>query len=281
MRRLLVFTDLDGSLLDSVTHSFEPARGALECLRARSVPVVLVSSKTRAEIEQLRRAMNSPDPFVAEHGGAVFVPTGYFGVPPRGAKAHAGYPGYDVLELGLPYSSLRKTLQRVAALSGMELRGFGDMTPEEVGERTGLPRNTAVLAQQRAYDEPFVMCGPQAAQARVLCTIEEASLHWTRAGRFHHLMGANDKGRAIRVVTQWYRERWRQTDAAVEIVTVGIGDSLSDRSMFAQVDYPILVQRPDGTYDPDAYLPGLSCANGPGPVGWSRAVMEMVRARMA
>lgn len=280
MRRLLVFTDLDGSLLDSVTHSFEPARSALELLRALSVPVVLVSSKTRAEIEQVRAAMGSAAPFVVEHGGAVFAPTGYFGGTPRGARKHASYPGYDVMEMGTPYPSLRQTLSRVAASSGVELRGFGDMSPEEVGERTGLSRQAAVLAQQRAYDEPFVICGPHAAQGRVLRTIEESSLHWTRAGRFHHLMGANDKGTAIGVVTQWYRERWRRSDAAVEIVTVGIGDSLSDRSMFEHVDCPILVQRPDGTYDPDVRLPGLSYANGAGPVGWSLAVMDTVRARM-
>lgn len=276
MRRLLIYTDLDGSLLDSVTHSCEAARPTLDLLRALSIPVVFVSSKTRAEIERLRAALDLAAPFVVENGGAVFVPSGYFGRSLRGAVAR---PGYHVVEFGTPYAALRTALTHLAASSGVELRGFGDMTPEELGERTGLSRQSAILAQQRDYDEPFVICGPACAQPRVLQAIDESPLRWTRAGRFHHLTGGNDKGRAIRLLTQWYRAAWNCGDARSEVVTVGIGDSLSDLSMLEQVDYPILVQRPDGTYDQDVRVPGLTYANGPGPVGWSLAVMDLLRKR--
>ncbi len=278
MRRLLIFTDLDGSLLDSVTHSYEPARATLDLLRTLAVPVVFVSSKTRAEIEHLRQAMESTAPFVVENGGAVFVPEGYFGRPPRGALANAGY---HVVEFGTPYADLRAALGRIAEASGVELRGFGDMTPEELGERTGLSRHAAVLAQQRAYDEPFLVCGPASVESRIRRTIDACALQWTRAGRFHHLTGQNDKGKAIALLTQWYRERWSRMGQGTEVVTVGIGDSLSDRSMLEQVDYPILVQRPDGSYDQDVRAPRLTYANGSGPVGWSLSVMDVLRTRMS
>ncbi len=52
----LVATDLDGTLLDRETYDFAPARPALDALRERGVPLVLVSSKTRAEMEPLAEA---------------------------------------------------------------------------------------------------------------------------------------------------------------------------------------------------------------------------------
>src|SRR5262249_7819522 len=81
MANFVVFTDLDGCLLDSVPYTYEPAVPALEALRAQGIPLVLVSSKTRAEIEPLRKQLDHHDPFIVENGAAVFVPRGLFDFP--------------------------------------------------------------------------------------------------------------------------------------------------------------------------------------------------------
>ena len=47
----LVFTDLDGTLLDHRIYSFEDALPALDFCRKTHVPVILISSKTRAEMD--------------------------------------------------------------------------------------------------------------------------------------------------------------------------------------------------------------------------------------
>jgi len=46
----LFATGLDGCLLDATTYSFEAARPALSLLAERSIPLVLASGKTRAEM---------------------------------------------------------------------------------------------------------------------------------------------------------------------------------------------------------------------------------------
>ena len=56
---LLVATDLDGCLLDEETYSYEAARPALDALARRRVPLVLCSSKTRAEMQPLARELGS------------------------------------------------------------------------------------------------------------------------------------------------------------------------------------------------------------------------------
>ncbi|MBI5776739.1 MAG: mannosyl-3-phosphoglycerate phosphatase, partial [Nitrospirae bacterium] len=58
--------------------------------------------------------------------------------------------------------------------------------------------------------------------------------------------------------------------------TVAIGDSLNDLPMLAAADRPILIQRTDGTYDPDITLPNLVCTQGVGPEGWNRAILSVL-----
>lgn len=66
--RLVIFTDLDGSLLDTETYRFDAARATLEELTACQVPMVLCASKTRAEVEPLRQELGNTDPFIIENG---------------------------------------------------------------------------------------------------------------------------------------------------------------------------------------------------------------------
>lgn len=52
---MVVFSDLDGALLDHETYEFDAARPALDRLRRDGVPLVLCTSKTRAEVEPIER----------------------------------------------------------------------------------------------------------------------------------------------------------------------------------------------------------------------------------
>ena len=70
----LVFSDLDGTLLDHNTYGWKEAVPALELCRTRGVPVILASSKTRAEMDVLRRRLSLSAPFISENGGGIFFP---------------------------------------------------------------------------------------------------------------------------------------------------------------------------------------------------------------
>lgn len=103
---------------------------------------------------------------------------------------------------------------------------------------------------------------------------EARDLRCTTGGRFHHLQGATDKGCACRRLIDAYRRHF--VADARPLVTVGLGDSLNDLPILTAVDRPILVQKPDGTYDPNIDLPHLIRAPGIGPVGWNRAVLHLL-----
>src|SRR3989304_10623884 len=123
--KLVIFTDLDGTLLDRNTYSFEPAEPALDLIRMKGIPLVLSSSKTRAEIELYQRKLGNKHPFISENGGAVFVPKSYFSFP---FPYNSELKEYCVLELGTFYHRIIEVLETIKKETGISIRGFSDLT---------------------------------------------------------------------------------------------------------------------------------------------------------
>lgn len=255
--RWLVATDLDGTLLDHETYSFEPARPALALLAERSIPLVLVTSKTRAEAAAVAAEIGTPPLLIVENGGAVVVPEG---------------GGTRTIGLGVPYPRLVEALDAIAAETGASVRGFSSLSRREVEDLTGLRGAAAERARVRGFDEPFLVSDPG-----VVPALEKAAarrgLAVTRGGRFHHLVGAGtDKGRALRALL-------RLPVAGGEgVVTVGLGDAANDLPLLRAVDRPVIVPRPSGVEDAvlAAGLPGAERAPAPGPAGWNVAVLAIL-----
>ncbi|MDD5405152.1 MAG: HAD-IIB family hydrolase, partial [Sulfuricella sp.] len=260
----VIFTDLDGTLLDAARYSFADALPALNVIQARDIPLVLCSSKTRAEIEACRQRMRNHHPFVSENGGGIFIPQGYFSTAFEAATSD----GYRLITLGMPYAEVRSHFVLLRERLAARVRGFGDMTVEEVAELTGLSRDDAMLARQRDFDEPFIFDG--APDERFLQAIEDAGLRWTE-GRLFHIMGNHDKGRAVeRLKTLYAREHGA-------ITSIGLGDSLNDLPMLQAVDRPVLIRHEDGRFDSRIALTGLVKTQSPGPAGWNEAVLQLLR----
>ena len=57
MSMAVVYTDLDGTLLDHHTYAFDEALGAIKALKDRGIPIVPCTSKTRAETVCLMQAL--------------------------------------------------------------------------------------------------------------------------------------------------------------------------------------------------------------------------------
>ena len=262
---LVFFSDLDGTLLDHDTYSFDAARPALERLRAEGVPLVLCTSKTRAEIAPLRAAMRNTHPFISENGGALFIPVDYFPFALSGAERR---DDLDVIVIGNPYPELVAALGRASRASGVRVRGFGDMTDADVAEVTGLSLDQARMARQREFDEPFEILDASRADD-LLAAIEREGKRWTSGGRFHHILGASDKAAAVRFLARLYR---RQLGG---VTTVGLGDAPNDASFLVEVDVPIAVasSRVDALL---AQIPHARVTHRPGPAGWNEAVLEVL-----
>ena len=263
----VIFTDLDGTLLDAENYSWEAARPALDRVRQRGIPWVPVTSKTRAETEWWRGRFGHHHPFIIENGGAAFVPERYFPFVPERTVAREGY---HVIELGVSYGQLTDALASASQASGCPVRGFRAMSAEEVAERCDLPPEHAQMARQREYDEPFLVL--DAGRASMLtAAIEALGLHWTRGGRFWHILGPNDKADAVRRLAELFRR------ANTDVRTIGLGDGLNDATFLNAVDIPILIRSPQSA-ELQRLVPRGSLTDCPGPEGWNQAVMNLTGA---
>lgn len=259
-RAILIVTDLDGTLLDHTTYEFAPAQEALDALRSRGARLVLATSKTAPEVAVLAAQLAWPVAAIVENGGAIVAPPGFW---PAGATQPVELP------LGVARDALVPALAAIAAEAGTTVRGFAHLTVSDVAALTGLVPEQARLAVERRYDEPFLLDD----ESRLPAVVDAAAargLVVTTGGRFHHLTGPTDKGRALQVLL----ERLAAYEAAP--ATIGLGDAPNDLSFLLLVDRPVIVPRPSGRHDDTLVtaLPAARRAPLPGPAGWNLAVLE-------
>ena len=277
---LLVVTDLDGSLLDGRDYSFEPARGALEALARRGIPLAACSSKTCAEMRVVLAEMGLGAPFAAENGGGVFFPATEEWR--RALESVEDLPASIeerddllLLRLGPRYADLLEAMDQLRA-QGFPLRGFADMSAQEVAELTGLSVEAARLARQREFDECFVMETATAPGGPTLEQAAQALGYRLTRGTLLHLLGHQEKGRALRLLRAAY-ERLLGTS----LRTIALGDGYNDLPMLLAADTAVLIPPPIGASHSDlaralAAHPHVIAAPHPGPAGWASVLLELL-----
>ena len=258
---IVIFTDLDGTLLDFHTYSYKGADEALAIIREKGIPLVIVTSKTRAEVEVLREKLAIHDPFIVENGGGIFFEKGYRGFEIPGCISQNGY---CLIELGKDYREVRRFFRKLK--ERFPVVGFGDMSVEEIAKLTGLGLEEAKRASRREFSEPFILKN----SSLISGVKREAERHGfcvLKGGRFFHLIASSQsKGKAVKVVSDVFRRNLKR-----RVVTVALGDSQNDEDMLKAVDIPILIPYPDGSFS-EVKVKNLRRAEFPGSRGWNEAV---------
>ena len=181
---VIVYSDLDGTLLDHDTYGYEPARPALDLLRKNKIPLILCSSKTRAEMAGIRQELGLEDPFIVENGGAIYIPRKTCPVKGRPFREQGEF---QVIELGVPYDQLVGCLREIRKETGLRLLGFSDLSVGQVAAITGLDRAAAALARQREYSEPFLLEEEIPSTGLLERAARLRKLHLVRGGTFFSL----------------------------------------------------------------------------------------------
>jgi len=266
MREKIIFTDLDGSLLDEETYQASPADSLLEMLDNLGVPVVFNSSKTFPEMLKIRRLLGNRQPFVVENGSAVYVPFDHDIASTTGLETIDGYRRYV---LGTARRRLREFLRSSAA--GFNYVALTDMSERECASATGLTPSDIQLAQTREFSEPLLWNGSHESQVELAEAAKSEGLRLLTGGRFVHLMGDTDKSLAQR----WLVDQFRLSHQKNYRV-VAIGDSQNDVQMLADADYPVLVRSNRHDFPRVDTNADIYRTRRVGPSGWHEAIRSIV-----
>lgn len=264
-KQWLIYTDMDGTLLDHHTYSFDAATSALSTLAALSIPVIPITSKTQAELETLRKALDNQHPYIIENGAAVFIPQGYFEHQPEGTELQGEYWVKNFVK---PRSHWQKLIKKVSAHYKGQFTTFSKAGIEGIMVMTGLDERAATEASQRQYGEPFQWHGETMAKEEMLNALKALGANILEGGRFVHVSGNTDKGVALDWLTQVFKSQLpRKT-----IQTLALGDSQNDVAMLESADYAVIVKSPVKAPPTIDRAQNLLMSSNTGPLGWVEGV---------
>lgn len=231
----VIFTDLDGTLLDFDTYSFERAGEVLTYIREQNIPLVAVTSKTAAEVQQIIKALDIRHPFVVENGGGIFFPETYPGEFPRTQMAD----GYYVIPFSQPGINPLDVLDAISSKIGIQLQGFSRLTVEDVVSFTGLSDEEARKAQQRHFSEPFILPPCKSDFNKIIRLSHSYNYKIVMGGRFAHLIPKDSgKGNAVKFLACFYKKLF----PGVPLISIGLGDSPNDFGFLSITDISILIR---------------------------------------
>ncbi len=249
---MLVFTDLDGTLLNHHDYSYDDARPALERLRLADIPIILTTSKTAAEVEALRSELDNHDPYIVENGSLYF------------AGDHE--PEY----LAPHYDETLAALHELREHYAFPFRGFADMDDSAVAEATGLKLVDARRSRRRLSSEPILWDGDDARLGEFEERLSKIGFRLLRGGRFYHVLGARaGKDHAMRSIAAGYA-------GGEDVLTVALGDSPNDADMLESASVAVVIPAATGKRLELKRTERTIYAAQPGPAGWNTAVQRIL-----
>ncbi len=260
---IVVFTDLDGCLLDHHSYDHRPALPALKRLKSLGIPVLPVTSKTLEEIRALPFDFGAV-PLISENGMVTDIPDGFLPRP---------YESAQTRYTGKTYEEILAFLEILPAEIRALIKGFADMSAREVSDITGLDFQSAVKARVRQASEPFLWSGDEEQFATFKRRADKSGLQITRGGRFFHLMAQGGKVQAMAAMLDFIVRSF----PGFYVISIALGDSENDKEMLASADYGVVIPNDDGS--------GLEITNArghvirapkPGPEGWGAAILRLL-----
>ena len=224
--KTIIFTDLDGTLLDHTTYSFEAAIPMLDFINKNKIPLIIVTSKTKDEVLRIQKLLDVKAPFIVENGAGIFIPS---------------KEGYEMVCMGFDYKYIRSCFLKYA--KSIPIRGFFDMKDDEVASYTNLSIENASDAKKRTFTEPFILKDESRIdELRKMANKDELDI--VKGGRFYHLITrGQDKANAIKYLINDYEK-----SSDEDFKTIALGDSENDITMLKSVDTPVLIPQPDGSF---------------------------------
>ena len=255
----LVSTDLDGTLLDHHTYEWQPAEPAIQRLKDLDIPIVLNTSKTLQEAQQLVSEMALADhPVIVENGSALFFKN-------------------RTIEFGVKRGELIDWMKQVRRDQGFDFESYSDWSVDQIMLATGLSFPNAQASANKHYSEPFIW-KDTLERLGVFSKLAQANGYEVmKGGRFYHLQGRVSKATPLNWMRTKVGDLW---PGYKRLNVIALGDNQNDVAMLNAADYPICIRSPVTVF-PD--LQTRSDKQAPirysiefGPSGWNEQINRLL-----
>ena len=258
--KILIFTDLDGSLLHRDTFKFDEIKDYINQLLSKSIYIIPNTSKTEREILEFNNELGSSLPFISENGAVI-----------KGLDLiHSNLP--KELVLSKEKDSLIKIFQESVSIDFQnKCKWLSEMDKKNQSLIFGLKDEKLNMALDRKYSVPFIFKGTKSEKKELSIIVKKKGLALQEGGRVINLTDKVNKAKALQVFVRFFKKNNKN------IKTIAVGDNYNDLDMLKTSDYPCLVFNDKFTLD-QIPINDLITTNKPSPEGWADVIkMALVK----
>ena len=259
-KKILIFTDLDGSLLDKETFKFDVIKDYFKELVRNGIIIIPNSSKTEAELLDFNEQNNLDLSFITENGSSIHGLN----------KIHQNLP--DKIIMSRTIDEIRNIYKTNISLDFKNKTTHILELEIEVQQKIlGLPLDKIKLAIKRDHSLPIKFNGTEIEKKEFTKILKNSGLTIQTGGRIMNVCDNVNKSIAMSKALQLIR---KQLDD--EIITIGVGDNENDIEMIKQTDYPCLVK--NDNFDSSLInIDNLIKSSEPSPLGWADVIKTAIQ----
>ena len=270
----LIFSDLDGTLLDHDNYEFSAAWATLLQLKAVNIPVILNTSKTFAELTQILADLQLTSPFVVENGAAIYIPVDTFNQQPAGTTRVGNY---WLKSFSLPREHWLSVLAQHGKEYQQYFQSFSSLSDTELAKLTGLNLAAAKLARQREFGEPIHWLGSVQDKLTFIEKLTKAGANLVNGGRFLHIGDDCNKGQALKWLTAQYSQQYPNSVMS----TIALGDGENDTAMLEVADHAVQIRSPAHNFPTLNRRDNVIQTEHYGPKGWAMAIQTLLAKQLS
>jgi mannosyl-3-phosphoglycerate phosphatase len=188
------------------------------------IPLVLVTSRSRLQIDEPRRKLGHMQPFIAENGSGTFLPESYFHLRTAKTVRLGRFTCVPVAEV---QPAAERALEALSEDSGVSVVTLRSLSPREAAQNLGVSVREADLIRQRDFEELFFFAG---ASDRDIARFEEAaglrSCQLRRRAAVWSLAVRANLSQCVRDLSKLYDRALRYHANVLGIGTAGISAEL-------------------------------------------------------
>lgn len=282
--KLVILTDLDATLLDHNTYSFEPALEALSKVKARDIPIIPVTSKTWHEVVAFQSDIEiyNKYPAIVENGSATYIPEEFINNPQMilGGKLRISKKeNFWIIEYAKSIYEARHALKSMSESLGISknIRSFGEMSVEDFSQETGLSIERSRMALEREYQEGFSVKNlnlssveKKLLEDKMSKSLELLGFNLTSGGRYYQVTGDSDKGIATTDLIKILRAKYGR------IYSIGLGDAKGDLPLIESCDEGYILNRKEEDFNISKNKNQIILIEEAGPSSWNKVVNNVL-----